>query len=179
MNDIDDDTQTQRKPGDSSFDGKLPFSRWLPLLLGVAVGLAIRAVFSGHAGNRYTAKAASFIYLAPILVGFVTVYAAERQQRRSFGYYFHAPMFANVLFIVGTLLIMIEGLICAILIVPLFGMLGGLAGLVMGLICRLTNWPKPRNIWIAWSSLGVTLRRSQTRMTSMSCWLPRTATVSS
>jgi hypothetical protein len=36
---------------------------------------------------------------------------------------------------------MIEGMICAIVIIPLFALLGALAGLIMGAICRLTNWP--------------------------------------
>ena len=38
--------------------------------------------------------------------------------------------------------ILIEGLICAIIVVPLFAAVGALGGLVMGAICRLTNWPK-------------------------------------
>ena len=40
------------------------------------------------------------------------------------------------------LLILIEGWICAILIVPLFALIGGLAGLAMGAICRATDWPR-------------------------------------
>lgn len=95
----------------------------------------------GDGNNAFAAMSASFIYLAPVLVGAVTVYVAEKQQRRSWGYYFVFPCLANVLFICGTLLIMVEGLICAILIVPLFSFVGGVSGLIMGAICRLTKWP--------------------------------------
>ena len=120
----------------------LPFNGWLSVLAGAIVGVLLRLVFIGSGTNPYTAMMGSFIYLSPILVGAVTVYIAERQARRTWSYYFLAPFIANILFVCGTLLIMIEGIICAILIVPLFGVLGGVSGLMMGAICRLTNWPK-------------------------------------
>ncbi|MBD8525318.1 SRPBCC domain-containing protein [Pseudomarimonas arenosa] len=85
---------------------------------------------------------AAFIYLAPLCVGAITVYVAERQRRRTWAYYLIAPMMANALFITGTLMILIEGLICAILILPLFSLYGVLGGLLMGAICRWTQWPK-------------------------------------
>jgi hypothetical protein len=77
-----------------------------------------------------------------VVVGAVTVYVAERTERRTWSYYLWAPFVANVFFVLGTLLIMIEGLICAIVIVPLFATFGALGGLVMGAVCRLTRWPK-------------------------------------
>jgi hypothetical protein len=58
------------------------------------------------------------------------------------GYYFGTAFLANILYVLGTVLIMIEGTICAALIAPLFVMLGALGGLIMGAVCRLTNWPK-------------------------------------
>jgi hypothetical protein len=63
-------------------------------------------------------------------------------ERRTWGYYVRASILANALFVLGTLIIMLEGLICAILIVPLFAFMGALGGLTMGAVCRLTNWPK-------------------------------------
>ena len=123
----------------------LPFSALWPLLAGAGIGLGLRLVFSADPGQPYSAMAGSFILLAPIAVGAVTVYAAERQRRRSWGYYFLAPFLANVLLVVGSLLILIEGWICAILIVPLFATLGALGGLIMGAICRWTDWPRSRN----------------------------------
>jgi len=35
----------------------------------------------------------------------------------------------------------IEGLICAVLAVPLFAVFGGIGGLMMGAVCRWTKWP--------------------------------------
>jgi hypothetical protein len=85
---------------------------------------------------------ASFIFLSPLVVGAVTVYVAETIKRRGWGYYLWAPFVANVLYVLGTLAIMLEGLICAIVIVPLFAALGSVGGLAMGIVCRMTNWPK-------------------------------------
>lgn len=84
----------------------------------------------------------SFVLLVPMLVGAVAVYLGERVKRRSWTYYFWIAAGANALFVLGTFLIMIEGLICVILAAPLFGLIGGLAGLAMGAVCRWTRWPK-------------------------------------
>ena len=82
---------------------------------------------------------AAFVYLVPIAVGAVTVYIAEAKQRRTWSYYVWAPVAANVLFVLGTMAILIEGLICAVIILPLFGALGACGGVVMGAICRATR----------------------------------------
>jgi hypothetical protein len=129
-------------PASDRTEPRLPFRWFWPFLAGVASGLVIRLVYSGKAGEPYAAMMASFIYLAPLAVGAVTVYVAELSKRRSWGYYFYAPFLANVLLVLGTLAIMVEGLICAIVIVPLFAVYGSIGGLVMGAICRKTNWPK-------------------------------------
>lgn len=118
-----------------------PFSWLWPIAAGVLAGLALRFVFSGQPGGPYATMMASFILLAPLVVGAVTVYVAERQRRRTWFYYFFSAFMANVFCVVGALLVLWEGLICAILIVPLFALFGGLGGLLMGAICRRTNWP--------------------------------------
>jgi hypothetical protein len=137
---------TESQPdSDKTPDGKkvedgLPFPNWWPVVAGALMGIALRVVFSGQPNTAYAAMSASFIYFAPGIVGAVTVYMAERRKRRSWNYYMGASIVANLLFVAGTMLIMIEGLICAIVIAPLFCLLGAIGGLLMGLICRLTNW---------------------------------------
>lgn len=37
---------------------------------------------------------------------------------------------------------MIEGLICVLLAIPLFALIGGLSGMAMGAVCRWTHWPR-------------------------------------
>lgn len=102
----------------------------------------LRLLFSGEAGGNWSAMAAGFIYLSPMMVGALTVYVAETRERRSWGYYLWAPFVANCLYVLGTLLIMVEGLICAIVILPMFAALGALGGLLMGVVCRVTDWPR-------------------------------------
>lgn len=121
---------------------QLPYGAWWPVLIGAMAGLVLRLVFSGPAGEAYSAMLGSFIVGSPALVGALTVYLAERQERRSWKYYFFAPFVANLLYVVGSLLILIEGWICAIVILPMFGLIGGVAGLLMGVVCRASNWPR-------------------------------------
>lgn len=114
----------------------LPFSNWWPLIIGALVGIVLRLIFSGRPGGAYAAMSGAFIYFVPIAVGAVTVYVAELRQRRSWSYYAFASVLANTLFVIGTMAILIEGLICVVIILPLFCALGALGGLVMGAICR-------------------------------------------
>jgi hypothetical protein len=120
----------------------IPFPKIFPFFAGIAGGLFLRFLFSGAPGGTWSAMAGSFIYLAPMLVGAITVYIAETIERRSWAYYFWAPFLANLLFVLGTLVIMWEGLICAIVIMPMFAFVGAIGGLAMGVVCRVTNWPK-------------------------------------
>jgi hypothetical protein len=117
----------------------LPFSKWWPLAVGALTGIVLRLIFSGDPGGAYTAMTGAFVYLAPLAVGAVTVYVAEAKQRRTWSYYVWAPVVANALFVLGTMAILIEGLICVVIIVPLFCALGALGGLLMGGICRATR----------------------------------------
>ena len=121
---------------------RLPFSGWWPVGFGGLAGLLLRLIFWGLPGEAYSAMLGSFIMGSPILVGAVTVYLAELVERRTWAYYFTAPMVATALYVVGSLALMIEGWICAIVIIPMFALLGGVSGLAMGAICRMTHWPR-------------------------------------
>ena len=121
----------------------LPMLKRYPVLAGALAGVLLRLVFSGQGGSRWSPMVGGFIFLAPIFVGMLTVYLAERQHRRSWTYYFMAPVLATGLFVAGTLVLLIEGWICAIVIIPMFAVLGGLGGIAMGYLCRMTNWPRP------------------------------------
>ncbi|MBW8891981.1 MAG: SRPBCC domain-containing protein [Burkholderiales bacterium] len=121
----------------------LPFSVSWPLAGGVLLGLVLRLVFNegpeamgGRSLTGLYAMAGSFVYLAPFAVGALTGWLAERRQRRSLLRHFGAGAVANVLVVLATLVIQIEGLICAILIVPLFVLIGGFGAVAMALVCH-------------------------------------------
>src|SRR4026208_2598192 len=113
---------------------------WWPLVAGVLVGRVLGAVFSGRPGNLFETMSGSFALLAPIAVSAVTVYVAELRARRTWSYYFWMGALANVLFAVGAFLTYLEGLICVILAAPLFAIVGGVAGLIVGAAFRGTRW---------------------------------------
>ena len=119
----------------------LPYSKWWPVVAGVMTGVMMRLAFSGRPGGPYAAMMSSFVLLVPLLVGATTVYVAELRQRRSWLYYAWSAVVANVLFVVATMVVMLEGLICAVLIVPLFSAVGAIGGLLMGAVCRRTSRP--------------------------------------
>ena len=83
------------KPEAAENAKKLPFTWLIPLLAGALAGVALRLIFFGKPGAAYASGMGSFIYLSPFFVGAVTVYVAERQQRRSWGYYCRASLVAN------------------------------------------------------------------------------------
>lgn len=116
----------------------LPFSRWWPVFAGAAIGVAMRLLF----GLGISAMTLSFLLLCPLLVSAVTVWVAERRERRSWTYYASSAALANVLFVAGTLAIMIEGWICAVIILPMFAVVGAVGGVAMGAICRVSRRPQ-------------------------------------
>jgi hypothetical protein len=136
------ETPVDEQPDEARTGRRLPFSGWYAIGGGALAGLLTRLIFSGHAGGPLGAMLASFIFGAPLLVAAVTVWLAERIEPRSWAYYFFAPMLSVTLFVAGTLALYIEGWICAILILPLFAIVGGVAGLIVGAFCRLTGQPK-------------------------------------
>src|SRR5262245_21640040 len=73
----------------------LPYSFWWPIAGGALAGLLMRLVFSGAPGDAYSTMLGSFIVGSPVLVGFLTVYLAERTERRSWSYYFAAPVMSS------------------------------------------------------------------------------------
>ena len=112
----------------------LPFLAWWPMLVGALLGIAMRLVFSNDSNRAYNAMSNAFMLFVPFAVGAFTVYAAEARERRKWKYYIWAPVLANTLLVIGTMVVLIEGLICAIIVIPMFAIVGAAGGLVMGAI---------------------------------------------
>src|SRR5262245_16125303 len=98
----------------------LPFKFWWPLIAGASAGVALRLVYFGGPFEAYNAMATGFVLLAPIAVGAVTTFVAARIKRRTLGYDVAASAAAAALFVAGSVVSLIEGIICAVIILPLF-----------------------------------------------------------
>lgn len=113
---------------------------WIwPLVAGAVIGVALRLAFAGDPNAILSPMNGAFIWFTPIVVGVTASIVSERIAPRSLGRHFSVSAAANALFVVGTLMLYLEGLICAVLILPLFVMLGGTAGIVSGYILKRTR----------------------------------------
>lgn len=121
---------------------RLPNWGLYAIAMGALFGVSVRLIFSGKPGAVYAAMMVSFALFVPFGVSAITTYLNERRARRSYHYHAMAGVFANGLFVFGTFITLMEGAVCAIVILPLFCGVGALGGLVMAAICRHTNWPK-------------------------------------
>lgn len=108
-----------------------------PVLGGALIGLLLRLAFNGQPGSAFATMLWVFVILAPFAIGAVTVYLAERIKPRGIGYHFFMPVLSVSLCVLGSMLMMLEGLICVLMALPLFAAMGGLGGVVTGAICRL------------------------------------------
>lgn len=113
-----------------------------PLLAGLVTGISLRLLFDGRLDGRYETMMLSFVLLAPLLVGMVAVYVAERRVRRNWGTYAGVGAMANLIFVGGTLVTSLEGAICVILVLPVFVVIGSFGGLLMGAIYRYLKRPR-------------------------------------
>ena len=107
-----------------------------PLLGGVLIGLLLRLVFNGRPGQGFATMLWVFILLAPFAIGAVTVYLAERIRPRSTRYHILMPMLSVSLCVIGSMALLLEGIICVIMVMPIFAIMGAVGGLVMGAVCR-------------------------------------------
>jgi hypothetical protein len=134
----------------------LPFAWWVPMATGAVLGLALRLIFShGGRGDPFEVMSNAYFLFSPFAVGAATVYVAERERRRTWEYHLGAPIVATALYVAGSFAMLIEGIICIIFALPILMAFGALGGLVMGLICRRIDWPKPK--YTAYSFIALPL----------------------
>ena len=125
------------------FNGALPYAGWMPIAAGVLAGIALRLLYSGRARRRVRGDDGRLPlpFAAP----------GRRGDRIRRG---NAPPPHLGLLRVGTgarqpalrgrrVDHQVEGLICAVIVLPLFAASAALGGLLMGAICRTTQWPRP------------------------------------
>ncbi|MGO4262376.1 hypothetical protein [Lysobacter sp. TAB13] len=119
----------------------------VPVIGGAVIGLGLRLAFNGNPGTTFATMLWIFILLAPFAIGAVTVYLAERIRPRSTAYHFFMPMLSVCLCLLGSMMVMLEGAICVLLIAPVFAVMSAVGGIVMGVICRAAGWSKTPTVY--------------------------------
>jgi len=118
----------------------LPFSKWLPFIVGAIYGLIMRLLFAALdiGASQMEVMTSAFIIIVPIAVGVITIILAERKARRRVVYYIFAPWLSVLVFVAGTAIALVEGSICIVMALPLFLVLSSFGGLIAGLVARFT-----------------------------------------
>src|ERR1700749_2179263 len=99
-------------------------------LLGGAYGLLVRLGIKLNS-HSLDVMSFSFIFLVPFVLGFISVYMAERKQPRRYNAWIVLPWIAVLIALGGTLIPRREGIICIAMFLPialLISTLGGFAG---------------------------------------------------
>ncbi len=92
-------------------------------------GLAIRFLFA-FLNNFMEIMSITFLLLVPIGIGFLTVALTPKKKISSGGSAFFRPWLTSLVILAITILLKIEGVICWIMIYPLFAILAGCGGLI-------------------------------------------------
>ncbi len=120
---------------------------WIAPALGALYGLLIRvgaAWFGpwlrshGYAHEVAGVMSGGFLLLTPVVMGMITVHA-RRAQGCSWLFACFGPWVATFMMLLGSMVTLLEGAICVVMMAPLFLGLSSLGGLLMKLLQTLWN----------------------------------------
>lgn len=103
---------------------------FIALIAGAAYGLLLRVSFENHGALQIISRA--FLLLAPCSIGAVSVLLAAGRERIPVGSQVGISAYAMVLFLVAMFAFYLEGLICLVLVLPVFMLASIFGGLVAG-----------------------------------------------
>jgi hypothetical protein len=111
------------------------------IVLGIAIGAAYGLFIRGGAelfpaSNVFVVMSLGFIFALPLAVGFASVYVIERRQPQPVWMWLLVSSAAVLLGIAGTILVLWEGRICALMFAPVGLIAGMLGGLIAGFWLR-------------------------------------------
>ncbi|HLA63277.1 MAG TPA: hypothetical protein VK610_02540 [Rhodothermales bacterium] len=115
------------------------------VVLGASYGLLVRFVFGvGVVAQWADVMMVTFLFVVPLVVGFLTVYAHPTpvEEWRG-GTSIVMPWVSALLAVAASLLLAWEGIICIVVWLPLFFVLGSVGGVIAGLVRRHGERPRP------------------------------------
>jgi len=101
----------------------------LAVTLAAVYGLVTRLLF-GFLDNSSQIMSVTFLFLVPLLIGFLTVLLLPTEKTTSGTAAFFKPWLTSLVLLFITLLFKVEGLTCWIMLFPLFATLAGIGGLI-------------------------------------------------
>jgi hypothetical protein len=120
------------------------------LATGLAYGVLTRLVFGFSAlEHLFEIMSVSFIFFVPVAVGFITIYFSPREEEAAWARWIALPWAASLLTIGAALILAWEGLICAVVWVPLFLAMSSVGGIIAGLVRRAVRSPASRGLVLA------------------------------
>jgi hypothetical protein len=127
-------TQEVQAPGaGSEFSNK-----WLYLgsaIIGGIYGLVLRIVAGRH-GSILTVMSLGFVFFMPFALGCTAVYIVEIKRPQRVRTWIWLPWLSLLAALGGTLIALLEGLICIVMFLPIGMLLASIGGLVGGLAAR-------------------------------------------
>lgn len=94
-------------------------SLWLGGLAGILYGLLCRLVFVMKINSAWAVMTLGFLLFMPLAAGFISVYLAEREERRGPLVWFGLPAGITVTMLLGSFLLFWEGIICTVMMLPI------------------------------------------------------------
>ncbi|SDM19747.1 hypothetical protein SAMN05421823_11179 [Catalinimonas alkaloidigena] len=108
--------------------------------IGVTYGLMARLIFGLRLVQDYfEVMSTTFIFLVPVVVGFLAVYLAPPEDTSRFRSWVTLPWTACFLTVFTTLLLAWEGIICIIVWLPVLMLMSSLGGVGAGMLKRKTD----------------------------------------
>ena len=99
----------------------------LAICLASMYGLCIRLLFAS-ADGLIEIMSITFIFLLPMIIGYLTVTFMPRRKKQSASAAFWMPLLTSLVLLVITIAFSVEGAICWIMIFPIFAIFAGIGG---------------------------------------------------
>lgn len=118
----------------------LKSNEFVGIALGVSCGLLVRVMFEWRLlSNVFEIISTGFLIFAPISVGAISVYFSHKDIESGSASRMGVAAATMLFFLVSMFLLLLEGLVCIILVAPVFMIASLMGGAIMGLVLKYTK----------------------------------------